>query len=133
VPGSRNINIRASEEDIVRLKAGAAALGSSMTMMMLKSALRFADLALGDVGEVQASSAEPAEPARVQDVCQKLHRVLPRGREVNESDEPHPSDEIGDLTEQQVRIWLSQIVQANQQKEQERLERLEREAADDLW
>jgi hypothetical protein len=134
MPGDHRINFRAQKKDIELIQQAAALTKRSMVNFGMSVMLHAAKNVLaGETGKVQASPVAPAGPASGQKVSEKLHSDPSEDRELGPDEQPHPNHRLHQLSEQHIRIWLSQIVKANQEKEQERLERLEREAADDLW
>lgn len=110
MPGTKNINIRASEEDIAQLKAGAAALKVSMTTLMLRSALFLANKALGKNPEVVGTSTpQPQKPAK------SIHR--------SPSGICAPDTEIGDMTKAEILAFLADRELHEREDEERRLER----------
>lgn len=85
MPGSKNLNIRATEEQIERLKAGATALGMSVTKMVMLAALHVAD------GAIAGKTEQVHTKAPVQEVSEKLRQAP---SEVQEGADPQKQETL---------------------------------------
>lgn len=117
MPGDHRINFRAEKKDIELIREAAGQVRMSMVTFGMKAMLDAAKNVLAaDSSKVQTSQPVQEDKKTLQPQPSQKRRVQP-------DDEPHPSDEISDLNERQIRVWLAMLAETRQRKEQERLER----------